>query len=137
MTVVLAQYLQADDQRLVVKGFGLGVLSLLIQVDREVVIARGSISVVRSEGLEPDGQGLAEQGLGLGMPSLQVQAPRQVVGADRRIGVARTEQLASRMASALRWRGSASAFLACASRFAPRLPKLLAVSTCFSPSVST
>jgi hypothetical protein len=77
--MVLPQRLEPDGQGLAVERLGLGVLPLLTQGRREVVVTCGGVGMVLPQRLEPDGQGPAVERLGCGGLPLREQVAREVV----------------------------------------------------------
>jgi hypothetical protein len=76
--VGLAQHLAADRQRLLVERLGLPVLALALQVEGQVVVAKGRAWVCLAQRLAPDCQRLPEQWLSLAVLALGIKVAGQV-----------------------------------------------------------
>ena len=92
--MVVGEQAAADLQRLLDQRLGLGVLSLGLEVGRQVVVAAGGVGVVVGEQAAEDLQRLLVQRLGLGVLSLGLEVERQVVVPSSSIGVVVGEQAA-------------------------------------------
>ena len=78
----------ADVHRLLVEGFGGGVVPLRLQQRRQAAQAGGGEGVALAQHRLADRQGLLVEGLGGGVVPLLIEQPRQVVQAGGGVGVA-------------------------------------------------